>query len=246
VTSLWAILALAILHLAAGTTAALRLSWQARVLSAAAGISVAYIFLDLLPDLAEGQRLIDGSGILPGLERHVFILALVGFTVAFWVETEARRSRRRQRQVGSVDVTGDGTFWLGILSFVALNASIGYIVANPGDETVKPLWLFALVMGLHFVVNDHALTEHHGDRYRKLGRWLLVAALLVGWMVGMVPALEVPPGALALLLAYISGGVLLNVLRHELPDTDQTADVVAFAVGAGVYGALVLMLVPAA
>jgi hypothetical protein len=176
----------------------------------------------------------------------VFILALVGFTVAFWVETEARRSRRRQRQAGSVDVTGDGTFWLGILSFVALNASIGYIVASPGDETVKPLWLFAFVMGLHFVVNDHALTEHHGDRYRKWGRWLLVAALLVGWMVGMVPALDVPPGALALLLAYISGGVLLNVLRHELPDTDRTADVVAFAVGAGVYGTLVLMLVPAA
>ncbi len=245
-TSLWAILALAILHLAAGTTAALRLPWQARVLSAAAGISVAYIFLDLLPSLADGQRLIDESGILPGLERHVFILALVGFTVAFWVETETRRSRRRQRQAGSVDVTGDGTFWLSVLSFVALNASIGYIVANPGDETVEPLWLFTLAMGLHFVVNDHALTEHHGDRYRKWGRWLLVAALLGGWIAGMVPALEVPSGALALLLAYISGGVLLNVLRHELPDTDRTADVVAFAVGAGVYGALVLMLVPAA
>ncbi len=241
-TSLWAILALAIVHAAAGTTAALGLRWQPRVLSAAAGISLAYVFLDLIPTLADGQELIDASGLLPGLERHVFILALVGFTVAFWVETEARRSRLRQRQTGAADETGNGPFWLGIVSFVVLNAAIGYIVASPGDDAVQPLWLFAVAMGLHFAVNDHALTEHHGARYRTWGRWLLVAGLLAGWIVGMVPALEIPPQALALVLAYIAGGVIMNVLRHELPDTDRTADVVAFAAGAAVYGALVLAL----
>lgn len=244
-TSGWVVLALALVHAAAGTTAALGLRWQPRVLSAAAGISVAYIFLDLIPSLAEGQELIDATGFLPGLERHVFILALVGFTVAFWVETEARRSRLRQRQAGAADETGNGPFWLGIVSFVVLNAAIGYIVASPGDDAVQPLWLFALAIGLHFAVNDHALSEHHGERYRRFGRWLLVAGLLAGWIVGIVPAFEVPPQALALVLAYISGGVLLSVLRHELPDTDRTADVVAFAVGAAVYGALVLTLAPA-
>jgi hypothetical protein len=241
-TSLWAILGLAIVHAAAGTTAALGLRWQPRVLSAAAGVSVAYVFLDLLPTLADGQQLIDASGFLPGLESHVFILALVGCTVSFWVETEARKSRRRRHNADGADETGDGTFWLGVVSFVFLNAAIGYIVANPGDAAVQPLWLFAIAMGLHFAVNDHALTEHHGARYRTWGRWLLVGGLLGGWSVGMVPALEIPPQALALVLAYISGGVIMNVLRHELPDTDRTADAVAFAAGAAVYGALVLAL----
>lgn len=241
-TSLLVVLALAIVHAAAGTTAALGLRWQPRVLSAAAGISLAYVFLDLIPTLADGQDLIDASGLLPGLERHVFILALVGCTVSFWVETEARRARRHRRNTGAANETGDGTFWLGIVSSVFLNAAIGYILANPGDEALRPLWMFAIAMGLHFAVNDHALTEHHGARYRTWGRWLLVAGLLGGWSVGMVPALEIPPQALALVLAYISGGVIMNVLRHELPDTDRTADAVAFAAGAAVYGALVLAL----
>ena len=244
-TSLLTVLALAAVHAAAGTTAALRERWQPRILSAAAGISIAYVFLDLIPTLADGQKVIDASGIIPGLESHVYILALLGLTVSFWVETVARRSIRRRREAGATAETADGPFRLGMASFVVLNGTIGYMIASPGDTAIEPLWLFAIAIGLHFLVNDHALSEHHGERYRRRGRWLLVAGLLAGWIVGTVPAFEIPPQALALLLGYIGGGVMFNVLRHELPDTDRTTDVAAFAVGAAAYGALVLMLSPA-
>ncbi len=127
---------------------------------------------------------------------------------------------------------------------MVFNGAIGYTLASPGDEAVEPLWLFALAMGLHFLVNDHSLAEHHGERYRRWGRWLLVAGLLGGWVVGIVPGLEIPPTALALVLAYIAGGTILNILRHELPNTDRNADVAAFAVGAASYGGLVLSLSP--
>ena len=50
--------------------------------------------------------------------------------------------------------------------------------------------------------------------------------------------------ALALALAYIAGGTIMNILRHELPDTDRSGDVVAFATAATVYGALLLSLSP--
>ena len=85
--TLLTVLALAIVHLAAGTTAALGYRWRPRALSAASGVSVAYVFLDLMPDLAEQQSLIDREGSFPGLDQHVYILALVGLTVSFWVET---------------------------------------------------------------------------------------------------------------------------------------------------------------
>ncbi len=242
--SLLTVLALAGVHAGAGTTSALRLRWQHRALSAASGVSVAYIFLDLIPALAEQQDLIDSSGFLPGLERHVFVLALLGLTVAFWAETAARRSLRRRREEGTRDETGDGPYWLGMISFVIFNGAIGYVVASPGDGAVEPLWLFALAMGLHFVVNDHSLAEHHGERYGRSGRWLLVGGLLGGWVVGILPGLEIPPATMALVVAYIAGGTILNILRHELPDTDRTADVAAFAVGAALYGGLVLSLSP--
>lgn len=60
--TLLTVLALAIIHLYAGTTAALGHQWRPRALSAASGVSVAYVFLDLMPDLAEQQSLIDRLG----------------------------------------------------------------------------------------------------------------------------------------------------------------------------------------
>jgi hypothetical protein len=240
--TLLTILVLALVHLVAGTTAALGLRWGSRALSAASGVSVAYVFLDLMPDLAEQQTLIEKIGSFPGLERHLYILALVGLTVSLWVETASRESRRRHRAGGGPDQTGTATFWLSILSFVVLDAAIGYAVASPGDRAVEPLWMFALAMGLHFVANDHSLIEHHGDRYQRVGRWLLVAGLISGWLVGTLPAVDIRPDILALVLAYIAGGTIMNILRHELPDTDRSADVVAFAAAASVYGGLLLSL----
>ena len=235
---------LAIVHLVAGSAAALGLKWGPRALSAASGVSVAYVFLDLMPDLAEQQTLIERVGLFPGLDRHIYILALVGLTVSLWVETASRESRRRRRALGEPDQTGTAAFWLSVISFTLLNAAIGYAVASPGDQVVEPLWMFALAMGLHFLANDHSLVEHHGDRYQRIGRWLLVAGLVAGWLIGTLPAVEIRPDILALVLAYIAGGTIMNILRHELPDTDRSSDVLAFAAAAAVYGILLLSLSP--
>lgn len=48
------------------------------------------------------------------------------------------------------------------------------------------------------------------------------------------------PEALALVLADIAGGTILNIPRKELPDTDREADVAAFALGATGYAMLLL------
>jgi hypothetical protein len=102
--------------------------------------------------------------------------------------------------------------------------------------------MFAVAMGLHFLANDHSLVEHHGERYQRIGRWLLVAGLITGWLIGTLPAVEIRPDILALVLAYIAGGTIMNILRHELPDTDRSSDVVAFATAAAVYGVLLISL----
>jgi hypothetical protein len=104
------------------------------------------------------------------------------------------------------------------------------------------MWLFAVALGLNFLVNDHALVEHHGDRYQKQGRWWLVGGLLVGWAVGFAPSIRLPSLIPALVLSYIAGGTILNILRHELPDTDRSADVGALVLGAASYTALLLLL----
>ena len=91
-------------------------------------------------------------------------------------------------------------------------------------------------------MNDHALVEHHGDRYRRQGRWWLVGGLLAGWVVGAAGRTGLPDMPLALVLSYIAGGTILNILRHELPGTGRSADVGALALGAAGYTVLLLML----
>ena len=180
------------------------------------------------------------AGFLPMLDRHVFIFSLLGLVIAFWVEVASRNSRRKQRHSGKADQTTDAVFKLSIVSSAVENLAIGYAVGSPGDNAVDPLWLFAVALGLHFLVDDHSLSEHHGPPYRRFGRWWLIAALVVGWILGAAVGLGIPDVVLALALAYISGGTILNTLRHELPDTHRSPDVLAFAVGAAAYSAILL------
>ena len=243
--ALLATVVLAGVHVGAGSHRMTDRRWHPSALSAGAGVSVAYVFLELMPALAEHQATVERTGLLGGMERHVYVLALVGLTVAFGVEASSRRSRRERTASEGVAQASTRTFALSMAAFVVFNLAVGYALGSPGDETVQPLWIFVVAMGLHFVASDHSLTENHRDRFRSVGRWLLPAALLVGWGLSVSPAPEVPPEALALVLAYIAGMAVMNILHHELPDTDRRTDVVAFVVGAATYGVLVVAVAPA-
>jgi hypothetical protein len=234
------ILALCMVHILSGADVVQRRRWTPTLLSLAAGISVSYVFMELLPDLVERQEAIEQAGFLPMLDRHVYIFSMLGLIIAFWVEVVSRRSRRRQRDAGKADHTSNAVFRLGVLSSVVENLAIGFAVGSPGDNAVEPLWLFVVAIGLHFLVDDHSLSEHHGPPYRRFGRWWLVAALGGGWFLGAAFGLRLPDVVLALALAYISGGTILNTLRHELPDTNRSPDVFAFAMGAAAYTVLLL------
>jgi hypothetical protein len=243
IAPLLTIIALVIVHAYSGTGEALKRTWRHRGLSVAGGISVTYVFLDLMPGLVEQQHVIDRLGLLPEVERHVYICALLGLIVAYAVEVATRRSRRSNARDGVLGETSVSTYRLSVWSFTVYNAAIGYAVADPEDLSVQPYWLFALAMGLHFAVNDHALAEHHGQRY-KLGRWLLIGGLIAGWLVGVIPGLQIPTPALALVLAYIAGGTVMNILRHELPETENDSDVGAFVLASIIYGTLMIWLAP--
>jgi hypothetical protein len=246
VLSLIAVLLLAGIHAGAGAVRRIPDSVRPTVASAAAGISVAWVFLELLPSLTENQETVVGSGLLPGMERHVYVAALLGLVISFWVETASRSSRRRSLDAGGEPVTSVETFWLSLAGFAVFNASIGYALADPADPAVSPFWIFVIAMGLHFVANDESLVENHGLRYERVGRWLLVGGLLAGWVIGAISRFDLDGAALALVLSLIAGGMIMNIIRHELPETSRTVNVAAFALGALVLGVLVLAFAPAA
>ncbi len=210
-------------------------------LSVAGGVSVAYVFVHLLPELAEGQEaLAEALGeSLAVLESHVYLLALVGLAVFYGLERAASSSRRRKQKQAGEDRASAGVFWLHISSFAVYNAIIGYLLLRREEGATEGLFLFFLAMALHFVVNDRGLREQHKSAYHRLGRWVISAAILLGWALGLF--LEVPEFAIAAITAFLAGGIVLNVLKEELPEERQSR-FWAFALGAAMYTMVLLAL----
>ena len=242
VVSLLAVVGLAVVHLFSSKLRFLDVTPRSIWLSIAGGISVAYVFVHLLPELAEGQETIaeaiEGEGIA-FLERHVYLVALLGLATFYGLERAARSSRQRTPRKGEVGGTSGGVFWLHISSFAIYNAIIGYLLLHRIDAGLEALVLFFIAMALHFMVNDHGLREHHKGGYLHMGRWVLTGAILLGWIIGLL--VKIPEPAIAVLIAFLSGGVILNVLKEELPEERQSR-FWAFALGAGAYAALLLGL----
>lgn len=236
--------ALAVVHLVAGKLRFLDVVPRSRWLSVSGGVSVAYVFVHVMPDLAAGQRTLreTAGGALGFVEHHVYLVALAGMVSFYGLERLAKRSRAPRGDEAQAEVgasTSAGVFWVHAASFAVYNALIGYLLLHREEKETGGLLLFWLAMATHFLVNDHGLREHHKHRYDRLGRWILAAAVLLGFAAGAL--VKVHRAAVAVLFAFIAGGVVLNVLKEELPEERQSR-FWAFAAGAAAYAALLILL----
>ena len=239
-------IALALVHVFAGRLRFLEAIPRSRWLSIAGGVSVAYVFVHLLPEVGAAAAAVDESGtVLAAVDRHVYLVSLAGF-VAFYglerfavigTEADGRDVAGTGTDGGGLERTPDGVFWVHAGSFAVYNALVGYLLVHREEPGVASLTFFVVAMALHFVVNDFGLREHHGRIYHRYGRWLLAASVLLGVTVGY--ATPVSEFVLALLLAFLGGGIVLNVIKEELP-SKRRSRFWAFAVGAAAYTLLLL------
>ncbi len=117
----------------------------------------------------------------------------------YGLERLAMRSRSSQPRQ-QADETPPGVFAVSLASFAVYNALVGYLMVRRADEQpAADLALFAAAPGVHFVVNDFGLREHHKRRYQHVGRWLLSASILVGWATEVL--VEMSAASVGLILA---------------------------------------------
>lgn len=241
-SSLIAVGALALVHIFAGKLRFLHGTPRSAWLSIAGGVSVAYVFVHLLPELNEAQQSMTEvvGDTMSAVESHVYLIALLGLAIFYGLERAALNARQRQPTADEHGISYPGVLWLHVGSFAAYNVLIGYLVHEraKGGESLD-LALFAIAMGLHFLAMDYGLREHYTEAYGRVARWIFAAALLLGWVVGLTG--EVSEAARAVLLAFLAGGVILNVLKEELPE-ERESRFWAFAIGVSVYTALLLTI----
>ena len=245
-------LAVALLVLVHVVTPSLRFlegSPRSAWLSIAGGVSVAYVFVHLLPELAAGEEQV-GRAVRDTTfaEHHVYLIALLGLAVFYGLDRLAKTSRSRRQGApvrggrgaeAAAAGTGPAVFWIHMGSFAIYNALIGYLLLHREVMTLGALAFFTVAMALHFVVTDYGLNEDHKAPYRRVGRWVLVAAVVAGFLVGAKT--ELSDAAIAVLTAFLAGGVILNVLKEEVPSERQSR-FWAFSAGMAGYAALLLTL----
>lgn len=213
-----------------------RAAVRRNVLSFSAGMSVAYVFVHVMPELSDARTAFVASTSLPlrfeGMA--VYVLALVGFLTLYSVE-------RLSRAAGSAGPEKEpaAIFDIKLGSFAAYVGLIAYLLVNNLETSPASLTAYAVAMAVHFLMFDHSFREQGGEAYRRRGRYLLAGAALAGWGIGWAVAL--PRDVLALMLGFLSGGVIVNAAIAELPDRDQ-GGVRAFWAGGISYSIVLIPL----
>jgi hypothetical protein len=206
-----------------------------------AGVSIAYVFVDVLPILAAGQATVGAldNRHLSSFEYPVFLMALFGLGAFYSLELAARSSRAGNLERSKKDCTSPAVFWVHVGSFALYNAQLGYLLFETEHDGLVACALLFSALILHFIINDHALQSHHKSLYDRYGRWILAIAVIGGYLSGTVYRLE--EEYVAWLWAFLAGGLILNTMKDELP---QYGDASLISFLAGMTGfALLLVLI---
>jgi hypothetical protein len=213
-----------------------------RFLSFAAGISVSYTFVHVLPALnairaIHTQSPADFYMVIP--EYSVYLWTMAGFMVFYGLETMAARPRQ-----GPEDTPGDGGIegrwkpWVHISGFAVYAWLLTYMMAWTGKGTLT-LCLFGVAMGMHILPIACSLSSEYQAVYDRRGAFLPALASMAGWASSL--ALDIPRPILLNLVAVVAGGVIVNAAIAELP-REKEGRYWYFLAGATAYTALLLIL----
>ena len=222
--------------------------YKKRILSFSGGVASAYVFLDLLPLIERANphiHVILGNSplITIFLEKAIFGVAFIGFLVFFVLEYLALKSRnyKAQQTTKSLEKTNASrnVFFLHIGLTAVVSLIICYSLRFEILTTGLGVAIYTIALSLHFFISDRSMEEHYGSLYVKYGRYLLAVMPIIGWALSVLfPERE---SEAYVLLAFIAGAVLFNVIKDEVPSLG-TGKPLSFFAGALLYSGLILML----
>ena len=206
-----------------------------KALSMAAGGSLAYIFIRLLPEIHANGFLFQQNvkAALPYAGTYgVNFAMLVGFLcfygLAEMYAAERSATERDSKPIFAAHIAGYGCYIM----------IIGYLLVRSLAEVEEPLLPYAVAMSLHFMLVGFGLRELHEALYDRIGRYALAAFCLTGWFAGVM--VELPKPLVILLFGFVSGGVISVTGIVELPKGSE-GRFVPFVAGAIGYAAFLIL-----
>lgn len=176
------------------------------------GLAASYICLQLLPEIDEGSDLLGG---------RIYFLVLVGLSIYYGLEVWISRHGGGRQQ-----------FSLRLLILAIYTLSISFTLSTQLPRNIVLSLIYAVAMGLHIMSNDFALLEDRPARFLSPGRYVLIGAVLLGYVMSVVRSPN--PVVLDAGTAMLAGFMIFTVFRKEIPDFSK-AHFRAFLSGSAVF-----------
>jgi hypothetical protein len=207
------------------------------VTSFCAGMSAAYVFVHVMPELTHLRETFvhDATFTLPYRGALIYFAALIGFLVFYGIDSLHVRIRRES----PADNRQLRAFRIQLVGFAAYAWLVAYLLVRGVEHATKGEVFYTIALALHFLTVARALYEEHGPLYERTGRVVLAAMVMGGWVLGIF--VDVDAQVIAVLMAFVSGAVIINATIEELP-SEQEGHFISFVSGGLGYGAALVIL----
>jgi hypothetical protein len=200
------------------------------------GMAAAYVFLHVMPELHGARHAFAQSAAmpLPYEGMAIYYLALAGFLTFygfkhFHIRQLSATCGKPSRLDFRVQIGGFAVYaWL-----------MAYLLLRGLEEHHASIGMYTIAMGFHCLAINRELSHEYGSDYRRTGRFVLAAMAIAGWASALL--LELPVSLAPLLLAFLSGAVIMNSLILELP-AEKDGRFWPFLSGGLLYGLVLLPL----
>ncbi len=175
-----------------------------RVISFAAGISIAYLFLDLLPHAYEAAA---------HLKNFVFAFLLLGFVIFHLIEKNIYKHANREKLAKELKEVHS-------VSFFCYYFMVGIVLCNKIQINLLEGSLFLVPIALHAALSTASLGKIHGEI--RESHWAKITLSLSSLMgVIFVHLVSIPNILDNILVSIIAGTLLYIIVKEFLPDKEK-------------------------
>jgi len=187
------------------------------LISFTAGISVTYIFLELLANLYDG---------IAYLDRYIFLFLLAGFIIFHLAEKHIYQHVQNHKKTDLTRIHLAGLF---VYHFI-----IGILLVAFTERSIIEGFLLLVPVSLHTALSN--LGSHEIEDYVKKVYFSL--ASVYGAVIAFV--FRFPETVIAALTSFIAGVLIYIVVRETIPK-DKEGNAKMFVMGAVLYALLIIV-----
>ena len=167
------------------------------------GLAIAYVFCTLLPEVEHLEAFLGG---------HYYVLG--GFLLFYALQRLAWSIEKGSQYEHNVS-----HFLVEMLYKAVYNFLIIYAIPEKFATGRGGILLYTIAMGLHLLNDDYSLTKNHSHLFHQWGRYILVGSIIFAFFTDVFR--PVSPVIADILLAALSGALVFNIFKQEVPEVDR-------------------------